>query len=89
MTTRPNSLPQISAGAQDNTTTAIATGERINQELNEYVIPAYDGSKNCETCLSSISPDDKQYIQTLLMMCHPFDNEIQKRINNLIKIKVF
>ena len=46
MTTRPNSLPQISASAQDNTTTAIATGERINQELNEYVIPAYDSSKN-------------------------------------------
>ena len=89
MTTRPNPLPQISADAQANNTTATATGERINQELNEYVIPAYDSSKNCETYLSSISPDDKQYIQVLLVMCHPFDNEIQKRIDNLIEIKVF
>ena len=87
MISHSTNLPQNTIDAQVNSTSATASGVRITHEINDLVLPVYDTSKNCQTFLSSIPSDDKSYLQVLLVMCHPIDDEYQKRIQNLINIK--
>ena len=88
MSSQPNNPLQNDIVAQANSTSVSATGRRITQEMNDCVLSVYNTSKNCQTFLSSVPPDDKSYLRILLVMCHPLDNEAQKRIQNLINIKV-
>ena len=88
MNNQPNHSISNASDPQDSTTTDTATGEEIHPEPNEYVVPAYDSTKNCSYFLSSILPDDDNYIQILLAMLSSIDSHLQERLDKLISSKV-
>ena len=88
MSIQPNHSIPIASESQVSTTINTATGEEINPEQAEYVVPAYDSTKNCSFFLSSILPDDDSYIQILLAMLSPIDSHLQECVNDLVSSKV-
>ena len=88
MISPPNNPPLITADALPYSTTITATGVRINDQLNDLVETAYDSTKNCESFLFSIPTNGNKYIQSILAMNHPLDEETQKRLVSLVNNRI-
>ena len=81
MNNQPNHSISNASDPQDSTTTDTVTGEEIHPEPNEYVVPAYDSTKNCSYFLSSILTDDDNSIQILLAMLSQIDSHFPGKVN--------
>ena len=53
---------------------------------NEHT--SYDNTQNCDNFLSSIPPDNDNYIQSVLVMVSPIDKETQKQFDSLYTKKI-
>ena len=88
MSSSSNDPPIVTIDSQLTNASATATGSNIQPEMTENQLRPYNTSRNYSNFLSSISLDDENYIKILLVMLHPLNDDIQKKIDNLIDKKV-
>ena len=78
----------ISTNSQVNSTTIATAGGGFGEESTEDATVCYNIANNCETFLSSISPEDDSYILSILAMSHPLGNEMKSRMHSLFDSRV-